>query len=93
MKVAKVIDRYTVAITKDKIGNMAFVGDILGVKTELILDPETDEVLGYLPKYRVKVTAVYQNFILAETYRIAGRDEPFLINISKGDDVVLLPSG
>jgi hypothetical protein len=72
-KVADIMDRYSIIINK---------GQDAGVKTGMIfqvlggggdvLDPDTGKSLGAKPieKLRVKVSQVYPQFAVAETYRL-----------------------
>lgn len=69
MKVAKVIDHYTVAITKTD-SPFLFAGDILCIGDERIFDPDTGEFLGRVETLRVKVTQIFEKFVIAETYRV-----------------------
>lgn len=72
MKVAAIIDQYTVAVTRDP-GDDPLTGEILTISGILITDPETGEDLGLLPGLRVKIADVHPRFLLAETYRIVTR--------------------
>lgn len=83
MKVAKILDLYNVVITKTDGPHLRY-GDILVIHSEPVIDPETGENLGELPTLRVKVTEIYDKFILAETYRMA---------ISKTDPAVVINIG
>lgn len=91
MKVAKIIDRYTVAITTKGATHYPMCGDILLVGGEDIVDPETGYVIGQMPTARVKVTEVYEQFVVAVTYRIVGPEDPPFISVNVGDDVVEYP--
>lgn len=84
MKVAKIIDCYTVAITKTDAPYLGR-GDILTIGSQEIIDPETGESLGRLPQLQVKVCEVYDKFVIAETYRYACTDPLVTVNI--GDPV------
>lgn len=88
MKVAKIIDNYTVAVTRDRLGTTPKVGDILGVGSVKIYDPENGEFLGALSRYGLKVTKVREQFLVAETYVLSSRDDPALIDVNVGDVVV-----
>lgn len=73
MKVAKILDEYRAAITRTG-GPPLYHGDILVIGSDDVVDPETGEVIGKLPAVRVKVSEVYDKFVVAETYRLV---EPF----------------
>lgn len=89
MKVAKMIDRYTVAITlADGPLDGVSEGDILVIGSEELKDPENGEVLGRLPRVRVKVTEVHPRFALAQTYILGPKPPPggaTVVNV--GDEV------
>lgn len=79
MKVAKIIDRYTVAIaTYD---TTVKPGAILGIAEDDIIDPENGENLGGHTKLRVKVTEVHERYCIAETYRLTAERQKVTINI------------
>lgn len=86
MKVAAIIDCYTVAVTR-KDGPYLGLGDILAIGGHEVIDPETRELLGVLPALKVKVTECYEKFVVAETYRLAGRDQNPEVTVNIGDDV------
>lgn len=100
MKVAKIIDKYTLAITK-KGGEWVSTGDILCIGSQRIIDPETGQFIGAVPTLRVKVTEIHDKFVIAETYRIisgaeialadiypfAPPAEPVEVTVNIGDDV------
>lgn len=91
MKVAKIIDRYTVAITRK--GEWLAVGDTLAIGGDPVIDPETGETIGELPLLRVKVTQVFEKFVIAETYRLvpalASLADRATVTVNVGDDVML----
>lgn len=89
MKVAKILDCYTVAITKTD-GPLLGLGDILSIGTEPVIDPETGECIGHYPQLRVRVIQVYTKFVIAETYRlITQRDtDRKKVTVNVGDDVL-----
>lgn len=91
MQVAKIIDCYTVAITS-RDGPHLGAGDILVIGSEEITDPENGERLGYLATLRVKVTEVYDKFVIAETYRLVSpREQQQVVTVNIGDQAWAWP--
>lgn len=81
MKVAAILDAFSLAITK-RDGPHLGIGDILCIgEGAEVIDPETGEVLGRLDMLRVKVTDVYEKFVVAETYRMDGKEPVVTVNI------------
>lgn len=93
MKVAKIIDNYTLVITK-RDGPFLGLGDILCVGTEDVTDPETGEVIGQLDRLRVRITEVHDNFVVAETYRMTTCEDMRFsptVTVNIGDPVTVYP--
>lgn len=86
MKVAAILDCYTVAITRKDAPNLG-LGDILAINSRDIIDPETGKKLGTLPGLKVKVTECYDKFVVAETYRVSANGQPSGFEVNIGDDV------
>lgn len=90
MKVAKLVDRYTVAITRGDGRSLQVlnIGDILCICSSdaVVIDPDTGEKLGNLPVLRVKVTEVYDRFVIADTYQLSCN--PYrVVTVNIGDEV------
>lgn len=84
MQVARVLDRYTVAVNGGAEAGIA-VGDELRI-AENIVDPETGEVIGVYPDMRVRVTEVFPRFCVAQTFRITVGDDA-VVTVNIGDSV------
>jgi hypothetical protein len=89
VKVAQVIDCYTVAITKDQGSDIGvYENEVYAIGNEVI-DPETGDSLGVYPRLHVVVTEVHPRFFVAETYRRVhprlGERQEVAVNI--GDEV------
>lgn len=69
VRVAKVLDSYTVALTAGE-NHGVLPGMVYVITSDQIVDPETKEILGRVPKVRVRVTEVFPRFCIAETYRL-----------------------
>lgn len=69
MKVAKVIDCYTVAINAGEADGIEN-GAILEILSDPVIDPEDGAILGLHAKLRVKVTEVFERYCIAETYKL-----------------------
>lgn len=94
MKVAKVIDNHAVAITRSDGRSLQIlsIGDILCIhgSDSVVTDPDTGEKLGNLPMLRVKVTEVYDRFVIAETYQLTHSltyDNNQTVTVNIGDEV------
>jgi hypothetical protein len=85
MKVAKILDQHTVAITAGEADGME-KGTILGICGVEIEDPETKEVIGKLPTVRVKVTEVHPKFCVAETYRLSTKSLEEILSAGRASD-------
>lgn len=87
MKVAKIIDKYRLAISTPDYKPLH--GEILLIGQEKVHDPDTGAFLGSLEVLRAKVSEVHPKFVVAETYRLISPIEvgnpAVVINI--GDEV------
>ena len=91
MKVAKLIDAYTVAITGGEEAGID-VGDVLAVAREVI-DPDTGESLGWYDRVRLEVTEAHPRFCVAQTFDVFDRYAPrAVVSVDIGDDVRLVCS-
>lgn len=64
MKIAKLLDDVTVAVTNDD--HQPAVGDVLYIGSAPIYDPDTQENLGSVERVRIKVSETYERFFVAE---------------------------
>ncbi|ANY14228.1 hypothetical protein BCY75_09580 [Latilactobacillus curvatus] len=78
-KIARIIDRYSVAINGGKKDGIALgmKFEILGNTDDAVLDPDTKELLGYIvaPKAVVRVSEVY------DKYSICINDDSFISSV------------
>ena len=85
MRVAKVIDSYTLAITGGA-DVWVEVGEWL-IVAENIIDPETGESLGTYPNLKVLVSHVFPRFCVAETTVDDRRNRYKTLVVNVGDEV------
>lgn len=84
-KIVKIIDEYTVVINAGSNSNVQ-VGDefqILDKQSSEVIDPDTDEVIGYLDliKATVKVSEVQEKMCICTSKYYAKAHETLLTNI------------